>query len=39
MRPTNEVVLTGDEVVRMQKLIEALEDLDDVQAVYTSALV
>lgn len=39
MRPTNEVVLTGDEGVRMQKLIEALEDLDDVQAVYTSALV
>jgi YebC/PmpR family DNA-binding regulatory protein len=34
----NEVELTGDDAVRMRKLLEALENLDDVQAVYTSAL-
>lgn len=38
MRPQNEIVLTGDDAMRMQKLLDALEDLDDVQAVYTSAL-
>ncbi len=39
MRPQNETVLTGDEAVRMQKLLDALEDLDDVQEVYTSAVI
>jgi YebC/PmpR family DNA-binding regulatory protein len=34
----NEVELTGDDAVKMRKLLEALENLDDVQAVYTSAL-
>lgn len=38
MRPQNESVLTGDDAVRMQKLLDALEDLDDVQEVYTSAV-
>lgn len=33
----NETHLEGDEAVRMQRLIDALEDLDDVQQVYTSA--
>jgi transcriptional/translational regulatory protein YebC/TACO1 len=31
-------VLAGDDAVRMQKLLDALEDLDDVQEVYTSAV-
>ncbi|MDR1163063.1 MAG: YebC/PmpR family DNA-binding transcriptional regulator [Candidatus Accumulibacter sp.] len=38
MKPGNEVELTGDDAVKMQKLIDALEDLDDVQDVYTSAV-
>lgn len=39
MKPQNESVLTGDDAVRMQKLLDALEDLDDVQDVYTSAVI
>ena len=38
MRAQNETVLSGDDAVKMQKLIDALEDLDDVQNVYTSAV-
>ncbi|MFM9887507.1 MAG: YebC/PmpR family DNA-binding transcriptional regulator [Burkholderiales bacterium] len=38
MRPGTETVLTGDDVARMQKLLDALESLDDVQEVYTTAL-
>ena len=37
MKADNETELTGDDAVRMQKLIDALEGLDDVQEVYTSA--
>ena len=37
MRALNETVLAGDEGERMQKLLDALESLDDVQEVYTSA--
>ncbi|MFN0300923.1 MAG: YebC/PmpR family DNA-binding transcriptional regulator [Burkholderiales bacterium] len=38
MRPGTETALTGDDVARMQKLLDALESLDDVQDVYTTAL-
>jgi YebC/PmpR family DNA-binding regulatory protein len=38
MKPSNETELTGDDAVKMQKLIDALESLDDVQDVYTSAV-
>jgi transcriptional/translational regulatory protein YebC/TACO1 len=38
MRPENEVSFTGDDAVRMQKLLDALEDCDDVQEVYTTAV-
>lgn len=34
MLPQNEVVLSGDDLVKFEKLINALEDLDDVQKVY-----
>lgn len=34
MCPQNKVTLTGDDLVKFQKLIDALEDLDDVQNVY-----
>lgn len=36
-KPNNETHLEGDDAVRMQRLIDALEDLDDVQQVYSSA--
>jgi YebC/PmpR family DNA-binding regulatory protein len=38
MKPQNETVLAGDDALRMQKLLDALEGLDDVQEVYTSAV-
>jgi YebC/PmpR family DNA-binding regulatory protein len=38
MKPLNETPLEGDEALRMQKLLDALEGLDDVQHVYTSAV-
>ena len=37
MRAENTVALAGDDGQRMQKLLDALEDLDDVQAVYHNA--
>ncbi|WP_374244262.1 YebC/PmpR family DNA-binding transcriptional regulator [Zoogloea sp.] len=37
MKPLNDTELAGDDALRMQKLLDALESLDDVQAVYTSA--
>ena len=37
MRPENPIEVTGDDAVRMQKLLDALEDLDDVQDVYHNA--
>ena len=39
MKPLNESVLEGDEALKMQKLLDALEALDDVQDVYTTAIV
>jgi len=38
MKSNNEAVLTGDDAVKMQKLLDALENLDDVQNVYTTAI-
>jgi YebC/PmpR family DNA-binding regulatory protein len=38
MKPVNESALTGDEAARMRKLLEALESLDDLQEVYTTAV-
>jgi YebC/PmpR family DNA-binding regulatory protein len=37
MKPSAETVLAGEDAVRMQKLLDALESLDDVQDVYTTA--
>ena len=37
MKPTLENALAGDDAVKMRKLLDALEGLDDVQAVYTTA--
>ena len=38
MKAENETELTGDDAVRMQKLIDVLESLDDVQDVYTNVI-
>ena len=37
MRAENTIELTGDDAARMQKLLDVLEDLDDVQEVYHNA--
>ena len=37
MRPETTVELAGEDGQRMQKLLDAIEDLDDVQTVYTNA--
>ncbi|MFI4922201.1 MAG: YebC/PmpR family DNA-binding transcriptional regulator [Burkholderiales bacterium] len=39
MRPQNENPLAGGDAARMQKLLDALEALDDVQEVYTNAVI
>ena len=38
MKPQTETELTGDDAVKMQKLLDTLEDLDDVQVVYTNVV-
>ncbi len=37
MRPENAIALAGDDAARMQKLLDVLEDLDDVQNVFHNA--
>jgi len=39
MKPATEVELSGEDAQRMQKLLDALESIDDVQEVYTSAVI
>lgn len=39
MKPQSEVELAGEDGERMQKLLDALEAIDDVQNVYTSAVI
>ncbi|GGY13957.1 YebC/PmpR family DNA-binding transcriptional regulator [Massilia dura] len=39
MKPATETVFTGDEAVKMQKLLDALENLDDTQEVYSNAII
>ena len=36
MKPTTETLFEGDYAIKMQKLLDALENLDDVQEVYTN---
>ena len=38
MKPATEIEMAGDDAARMRKLLDALEALDDVQEVYTSAV-
>ena len=39
MKPTLESALAGEDASRMRRLLEALENLDDVQDVYTTAVI
>lgn len=39
MRPENTIDLSGDDAIRMQKLLDVLEDLDDTQAVFHNAAI
>jgi YebC/PmpR family DNA-binding regulatory protein len=39
MKSSTQVEFNGDEAVKMQKLLDALENLDDVQEVFTSAVI
>ncbi|HZV63309.1 MAG TPA: YebC/PmpR family DNA-binding transcriptional regulator, partial [Telluria sp.] len=38
-KPATETVFTGEDALKMQKILDALENLDDVQEVYTNALI
>ncbi len=38
MKALNETELTGDDAIKMQKLLDVLEGLDDVQEVYTNVV-
>jgi len=39
MKPDVETAFTGEDAQKMQKLLDALENLDDVQEVYTNAVI
>ena len=39
MKAQNELELTGDDAVKMQKILDALDNVDDVQQVYTNAII
>ncbi len=38
MKPSTETIFVGDDAVKMQKLLDAFDALDDVQEVYTTAV-
>jgi YebC/PmpR family DNA-binding regulatory protein len=39
MKPANETAMRGEDGAKMQRLLDALESIDDVQEVYTTALI
>ena len=39
MKPSNETEFEGEDAIKMQKLLDALESLDDVQEVYSTAVI
>ncbi len=39
MKPLNELELSGDDAARMQKILDALDNVDDMQQVYTNAVI
>jgi transcriptional/translational regulatory protein YebC/TACO1 len=38
MKPSTEIEMSGEDALRMQKLLDAIESLDDVQNVHTNAV-
>lgn len=38
MKPDTDILFEGDNAIKMQKLLDALENLDDVQEIYTNAV-
>ena len=39
MKPDTETLFEGDNAIKMQKILDALENLDDVQEVFTNAII
>jgi transcriptional/translational regulatory protein YebC/TACO1 len=39
MKPSTEVEFSGEDAEKMQKLLDAIENLDDVQEVFTNAVI
>jgi YebC/PmpR family DNA-binding regulatory protein len=39
MKPDTDILFEGDNAIKMQKLLDALENLDDVQEIYTNAVI
>ena len=39
MKPATETIFSGEDAVKMQKLLDALENLDDVQEVFSNAII
>jgi YebC/PmpR family DNA-binding regulatory protein len=39
MKPDTETLFTGENAIKMQKLLDALENIDDVQEIYTNAVI
>jgi transcriptional/translational regulatory protein YebC/TACO1 len=39
MKPLTEIEFAGEDALKMQKLLDALEACDDVQEVYSNALI
>ena len=39
MKPSTETEFSGDDAIKMQELLDALENLDDVQEVYSNAVI
>jgi YebC/PmpR family DNA-binding regulatory protein len=39
MKPLNELVVRGEDAARMQKILDALDNVDDMQQVYTNAVI
>ncbi len=39
MKPATEIEFGGDDALKMQKLLDALENLDDVQEIFTNAII
>ncbi len=39
MKPATKTVFTGGDAIKMQKLLDALKNLDDAQGIYSNAVI